>query len=134
MIDLTDSGPPSGGNGGSTQYLPEGWHIVKVKSFKETQLGKPAVDYVLEGADGMIRQRFYVTPAAKFRLKGFVEACGYRGELRRFEFNYILGMTVNVKVEKGKPRNDGKRYLEVTDWQSMEQMDASSGDDEDQPF
>jgi len=134
-----DDGPRGARAGG---VLPEGTHLVRVeKVLKEskTPTGTPFVEYLLSNAQGSIKKTFYITPAAKFRLKNFAVACGYDGSLREFDFRNILGMTVQVVVGKEPNKKDGKLYNEVVDWAAVRrQVPVNSVgnlvDDDDAPF
>ena len=114
-IDLTDTDTPRGGSGG---VLPCGWHTVRVASCKEvtSKSQTPGIEYTLTAGDGSIRHTWWLSPAAKFRLKAFVECCGYEHKLRNFEFRDILGAQVQIRVDKGKPNMQGKAYNEVVEY------------------
>ena len=116
-IDLTDDDGP---HGGGKRYLDPGWHTVKVDSAKEITSksnGNPGYEYSMSNGDGMITRKFWVTPNAKFMLKNFALCCGYKGNLRDYDYRSILGTKVQVEVAL-KPAQDGsgKQYREVVNY------------------
>lgn len=108
-----DDGPRGGGD-----VLPEGWHNVQVRSFKECKAdsGSVGVEYTMGNAQGTIKRTFWITKRAKYILKNFAGCCGYEGDLRNFDFKAILGTSVQVKVGLGDPNKHGKRYMDVLDF------------------
>ena len=135
---LDDEGPRGGGD-----VLPEGWHNVQVRSFKECKAnsGSPGVEYLMGNASGTIKRTFWITPRAKYILKNFVGCCGYEGDLRNFDFKAILGASVKVLVGLGDPKKQGKRYMDVLDFAPIDgrrQVHVNSAgnvaDEEDAPF
>lgn len=113
-VNLMDDEPRGGG-----AVLPDGWHNVQVRMFKEGKSpnDNPYVEYCMGNTEGTIWRTFYITPKAKWILKNFVGCCGYTGDLRDFDFRAILNASVQVLVGLGEPnRNTGKRYREVIDF------------------
>lgn len=114
MINLMDD---EGGKG-APGILGEGWHEVTVGKHREfkAKTGSPGVEYTVSNEHGSIGVTFYITPAAKFRLKLFAQTCGLAEvKLRNFDFADLAGKRVRVKAEK----ND-RGYLDVTDWASAD--------------
>ena len=136
-INLEDDDGPRGGG----TSLGVGWHTVKIASCKEVSAksGTPGIEYTLTAPAGSIRHTWWLSPAAKFRLKNFVTCCGYQHKLRNFEFRDILGATVQIQVAKGEPNAQGKSYNEVVEYMpartaSAAPANAMPDDDGDTPF
>lgn len=115
-VNLMDDEPRGGGG---EPILPDGWHDVQIRSFKEGKTpttNNPYVEYFMGNAQGTIKRSFYITPKAKWILKNFVGCCGYTGDLRNFDFKAIIGARVKVQVGLGNPNKQGKAYREVIDF------------------
>lgn len=65
-----------------------------------------------------MRENFYLTDAALYRLKNFIEACGVSLEGRTLGegLSDVKNQLVGAKVGKGKPNADGKQYAEIKEW------------------
>lgn len=114
-------------------WLKEGWHQVKVVSFKIERPGdKDIVKFVVAetqtGAQG--KADFFLTDAALWRLVGFAKACGLtREEARAYDpFNFrshnaLINRRLNVEVVPEE--KEGKTYHRVEGWAPLsEEPDA----------
>lgn len=107
------------------QYLPEGDHLVTVKSvrFFTYNSGNEGVEFVLADKRGReIKVAFSRLGTALWMLASFAKACGMtREQSNAFDTDnlgayqrYLVGRAVNVAVIKGAVNpSTGKQYSEV---------------------
>jgi len=107
------------------QYLPEGDHLVTVKSarFFTYHSGNEGVEFVLADKRGReIKVAFSRLGTALWMIASFAKACGLtREQCNAFDTDnlgayqrYLVGRAVNVTVVKGAVNpSTGKQYSEV---------------------
>lgn len=102
-------------------YLPEGWHSVTVKDFRNFEFtsGSPGVEFTVVAQSGRIckMEGFNLLPQCQYNLASFAKACGMTQEDARAydpgqpdSHAMLVGRTVRVLVVK-----DGK-YHKVEEW------------------
>lgn len=136
MIVNLESDPNEPRGGGSTLGL--GWHTVRIASAKEAKAntGNLGIEYTMVNGEGSIKRAFWLTPKAKYLLGNFAQCCGYKGKLREFDTNSIIGAQVQIEVVRGKPNAAGKVYNEVENFMpaNVSTPHAPQDDDEQLPF
>lgn len=116
----------SGGGTGNVN-LPEGWSdvvVTEIRNFTYNS-GNPGVEvWVQDEAGRRGKLSFVIVQTALWKLSNFASVCGIDKEGQRAydpfsplqHERFLISRRLRVFVEKGKPDDKGKQYLEVADW------------------
>jgi hypothetical protein len=113
------------GKGGGS-YLEPGDHLVHIFEVKDNdRTDKPAVDVTYKNDQGQtIKDTFWMTDKALFRIANLAIACGYAGDakdekLKKLNTTALCGREVMIRVAKETSQRDGKEYSVVKSfWKS----------------
>jgi hypothetical protein len=102
--------------------LEPGSYLVRISNIEfRTAAGKPCVDFTFkdEITDGTLRETFWLTDAARFRIEDLGAVCGFKDE---FEPQDLIGCRLHIKVAKKAGKKDGKMYSVLqSSWELTEE-------------
>jgi hypothetical protein len=125
IVDLSNVQENGGG-----KYLEPGDHVVRIFDLAYRDAGdKPVVDVTFKGQAGEIKDTFWLTERALWRLKNLAAAAGIDSpDWSRFDTEELRGKAVTVKVVKETSAKDGKMYSKVKDFWAGKIDDADPWD------
>jgi len=117
-IDLTKIVDNGGG------YLEPGEYVVRIfdLTYRDAK-DKPVMDVTFKGPTGSIRDTFWLTENAMWRVKKLAVAAGIKEEeFCTFNTDDLRGKLVTIRVIKETSPKDGKLYSVVKDFWAAEKQ------------